>query len=57
MADETQTGNEAIDEISTKPNLDFFFERNPKSLTDEELRHKIEIERQQRAMFIEKKSK
>lgn len=57
MADETQTGNEAIDEISAKPNLDFFFERNPKSLTDEELRHKIEVERQQRAMFIEKKSK
>lgn len=55
---ELQDGNEAIDEIAKEPDLDFFFfDRNPKELSDDDLRQKIEIERGRRALFIEKKGK
>lgn len=56
MADE-KTGNEMIDEIAEGPTLDSFFDRNPKTLTDDDLRSLIELERKNRAMFIEKKGK
>lgn len=56
--DEVQDGNAAIDEAAQEPNLDFlFFDRNPKTLSDDDLRNMIEIERKNRAIFIEKKSK
>lgn len=50
-------GNDFIDEISQDPTLNSFFDRNPKGLTDDDLKRLIEIERQNRALFIEKKSK
>lgn len=50
-------GNELIDEIAKEPNLDRFFDRNPKTLTDDALRELIAIERTKRALFIEKKGK
>lgn len=57
-SNEIETGNEAIDKIAKEPNLDFFFfDRNPKELTDDDLRRMIEIERQRRATFISKKDK
>lgn len=54
---ERQTGQEAIDEISKAPTLDVFFDRNPKTLSDDDLRQLIEVERKDRALFIEKKGK
>lgn len=56
-APEPQDGNESIDEIGKTPNLDLFFDRNPKHLTDDQLLELIKVERQQRALFIEKKGK
>lgn len=50
-------GNELIDEIGKSPNMDVFFDRNPKGLTDEELLELINNERDARAIFIEKKGK
>lgn len=43
--------------IAEEPNLDFFYDRNPKTLTDEDLLALIKIERGNRALFIEKKGK
>lgn len=51
------TGNEQIDDIGKTPNLDMFFDKNPRELTDEQFREYIAIERQNRALFIEKKGK
>lgn len=49
--------NELIDEIGKEANLDKWFDRNPVEITDEEWLELIERERQQRALFIEKKGK
>lgn len=49
--------NDFIDEIGQDPTLNSFFDRNPKTLTDDDLLRLIEIERQNRALFIEKKGK
>lgn len=57
MTKTAQTGNELIDEIGQEANLDRYFDRNPRTLTDDELRQLVEIERGRRAMFIEKKGK
>ena len=54
---EPQDGNESIDDIGKTPNLDLFFDRNPKHLSDDDLLELIKVERQQRALFIEKKGK
>lgn len=50
------TGPELVDEIAKEPNLDMFFDRNPKTISDEELLELIEIERGRRALFIDKKA-
>lgn len=52
-----QTGAEAVEEIGKEPTLDSYFDRNPKTLTDEALRQLIETERGNRAAFIDKKQK
>jgi len=52
-----QTGNEAIEEIAKEPTLDFYFDNNPRTLTDEQLRALVERERRERALFIAKKEK
>lgn len=52
-----KTGKEMVDEIAKEPNLDKFFDRNPRDLDDQALRELIEIERGRRALFIEKKGK
>jgi hypothetical protein len=52
-----ETGPEMIDEIAKEPNLDFFFDKNPKELAEGDFRKLIEIERRNRALFIEKKGK
>lgn len=52
-----QDGNELIDEIAKAPNLDKFFDKNPRHISDDELLELINIERQKRALFIEKKGK
>lgn len=52
-----KTGSELIDEIAKEPSLDFFYDRNPKSLSHDEYVRLVEIERGKRAMFIQKKSK
>lgn len=57
MTDGEKTGNEFIDEIGEEPTLDSFFDRNPRTLTDDHLRQLIEIERRNRATFIEKRNK
>lgn len=54
---DTPDGNELIDEIAKEPTVDFFFDRNPATLTDDDLRMLVEIERKNRALFIEKKGK
>lgn len=51
-----QTGNEAVDEMAKEPSVDMFFDRNPRTLTDDELRQLIAVERVKRATFIEKKA-
>lgn len=56
MPDEVRDGNELIDEIAKVPNLDFFFDANPKSFTEDQFRELIEVQRRERALFIEKKS-
>lgn len=50
-------GNVLIDKIGETPNLDAFFDANPRHLTDDQLLELIKVERQQRAIFIEKKGK
>lgn len=55
MSDEKEA-NDYIDEIGQDPTLNSFFDRNPRSLSDDELRQLIDIERQNRALFIEKKA-
>lgn len=57
MAGETKDGNELIDEIAETPNLDYFYDRNPTTLKDADLRQLVDIERRNRALFIEKKGK
>ena len=52
---EPQDGNAAIDEAAKEPSLDLFFDRNPREMTDADFRQLIEIERKNRALFIEKK--
>ena len=49
-------GNDLIDEIGQDPTLNSFFDRNPKSITEDDWMQLVEIERQKRAMFIEKRS-
>lgn len=55
MNDEPKDGIELVDEIAKEPTLDIFFDRNPRTLSDDDLRELIEIERRKRALFIEKK--
>lgn len=57
MTTSTEDGNELIDKIGEQPTMDFFFDRNPKELSDDDLRRLIDIERGNRAAFIEKKGK
>lgn len=57
MSGKRQDGNEAFDEIASKPNLDLWYDRNPSTLTDDDIHLRIEVERQERALFIEKKGK
>lgn len=57
MTTEEKDANELIDEIGKEANLDKWFDRNPKEITDEEWLELIERERKQRALFIEKKGK
>ena len=57
MTDEPQTGQEAIDEMGKAPSLDVFFDRNPRDMDDEEWLALIEVERKNRAIFIEKTGK
>lgn len=52
-----QTGQAAIDQMGQEPTLDAFFDRNPATLSDAELLALIEVERRNRAIFIEKKGK
>lgn len=54
---DAKTGPEMVDEIGKDPTLDSFFDRNPKTLSDDDLRALIEVERKNRAMFIEKKGR
>ena len=55
MAD--KDGNALIDEIGKEPNLDYFYDRNPATLRESDLRQLVDIERRNRALFIEKKGK
>ena len=57
MAGEAKDGNDDVDEIGTEPNLDFFFDNNPRHFTEEQIRELIIKERDRRALFIEKRSK
>lgn len=54
---DTDDGYELITRIGEEPTLDFFYDRNPKFLSDEQLMSLIGIERKSRALFIEKKGK
>lgn len=54
---DSKDGNELVDEVGKEPTLDAYFDRNPRTLTDDELRQLIEVERSNRAAFIEKRSK
>lgn len=51
-----KTGPEVIDEMTKEPTLDAYFDRDPHTLTDDDLRQFIEIQRQRRALFIQKES-
>jgi len=57
MADKTPDANALVDEIGKDPTLDLYFDRNPKTLTDDELRQLIDVEPRNRAAFIRKKGK
>ena len=52
---EEEDGNAAIDKIGAVPNMDRFYDANPKSFTDDDFLDMIKTDRQRRAMFIEKK--
>lgn len=52
-----KTGPELATEIAQSPTLDKFFDRNPQTLTDADFRALIELERKNRAAYIEKKSR
>lgn len=59
MSDELKTGPEIVDEMQKDPTLDKFLDfldRNPhsKPYTDEELREWVEVQRQKRALYIQK---
>lgn len=45
---------ELVDEMAAEPTLDAFFNRNPKELTDDDLRKLVAREREKRAQFINK---
>ena len=53
--DDEEDGNAAIDKIAAMPNLDRFYDRNPNTMSDEDFMELIRVDRQRRAMFIEKK--
>ena len=54
MTDAPKTGPEIIDEMVKEPTLDTFLDRNPRTMTDEDLRQFIELQRRNRAAYIEK---
>lgn len=47
-----KTGPEFIAEFSKNPTLDEFMRRNPRSLSDDEIRDFIKARRAERAQFI-----
>lgn len=51
-----KTGPEVIDEMAAEPTLDAYFDADPHTLTDDDLKAFIEIQRQKRALFITKES-
>lgn len=48
------TGPQLIDKMVELPTLDLFLDRNPKHLSDDDLRQYIDIQRHRRTMYIEK---
>ena len=55
MADDIKTGPEIIDDMIQEPTLDEMMRRDPATLTDTELLRIVELEREQRAIFIKGK--
>lgn len=51
------TGPELVKAMAEHPTLDEYFDRDPKTLTDEDLRRIIQVERQRREAFITKGEK
>lgn len=43
-----------MEQMIELPTLDLFLDRNPKHLSDDDLRHYIDIQRQRRTMYIDK---
>lgn len=50
------TAPEIIDKMVGFPSLDLFLDRNPKHLSEDDLRQYIDVQRHRRAMYIEKGS-
>ncbi len=55
MADNLKTGPEIIDDMIKEPTLDEMMRRDPATLSDADLRRIVELEREQRAIFIKGK--
>lgn len=49
---EEKTGPELVEEIGADPTIDLMMRRDPKTLSDSDLRALVEALRQKRAMFI-----
>ena len=51
-----KNGNEHIDEMAKEATLNYFFDKHPKSLTDDELLALVNKERVNKSLFVEKRS-
>ena len=49
-----KTGNELIDEMVEDPTMDQFYDRHPNTLTEDDLKKIVLIERKNRALYITK---
>ena len=52
MTGDQKTATDMVTDMIADPTLDAFFDRNPATMTDDDFRSFIEIERVRRAEFI-----
>ena len=50
-----ETGKEILDRAAAEPTIDEMLRRDPRTLTDAELNHMIELQRLERGLFVKAK--